>query len=319
MGCKHYRRKVKLEANCCKTIFPCRFCHDEACDHGIVRHETKNMLCMLCMTLQPAAKTCCKCGVDVAAYYCDKCKLWDDDPKKSIYHCDDCGICRQGKGLNDDYFHCKKCNICMVMGMKGKHRCIERNLESDCPICGEYMFTSTTTVVFMVKYLEEMYFTYISRNYYEREIELIIYFVFIDSNVVIVFTSYVIQLIYKHHTNVQPVSSHWATCQNILHVLIENLYDNPCLQNMRNMYRTSFVMIVKRNPVQNIISFIINVPIAEVTIPLYLKQKIQKRQHKMMNQETHLLPLLQHVQHNQVRHHKQMRLVHQTVQQQRML
>ncbi|KAI7851356.1 zinc-ribbon-domain-containing protein [Circinella umbellata] len=149
MGCKHYRRKVKLEANCCKTIFPCRFCHDESCDHGIVRHETKNMLCMLCMTLQPAAKTCCKCGVDVAAYYCDKCKLWDDDPKKSIYHCDDCGICRQGKGLNDDYFHCKKCNICMVMGMKGKHRCIERNLESDCPICGEYMFTSTTTVVFM--------------------------------------------------------------------------------------------------------------------------------------------------------------------------
>ncbi|KAI9249155.1 zinc-ribbon-domain-containing protein [Phascolomyces articulosus] len=149
MGCKHYQRKVKLEANCCKTIFPCRFCHDESCDHNIVRHETRNMLCMLCMTLQPAAKTCCKCGVDVAAYYCDKCKLWDDDPKKSIYHCDDCGICRQGRGLNDDYFHCKKCNICMVMGMKGKHRCIERNLESDCPICGEYMFTSTTTVVFM--------------------------------------------------------------------------------------------------------------------------------------------------------------------------
>ncbi|KAI9495454.1 zinc-ribbon-domain-containing protein [Zychaea mexicana] len=149
MGCKHYQRKVKLEANCCKRIFPCRFCHDDASDHNIIRHETKNMLCMMCMTLQPAAKMCSKCNVEAAAYYCDKCKLWDDDPKKSIYHCDDCGICRQGRGLDDDYFHCHKCNICMVMAMKGKHRCIERNLESDCPICGEYMFTSTTTVVFM--------------------------------------------------------------------------------------------------------------------------------------------------------------------------
>ncbi|KAI8148442.1 zinc-ribbon-domain-containing protein [Fennellomyces sp. T-0311] len=149
MGCKHYQRKVKLEANCCKRIFPCRFCHDDVSDHNIVRHETKNMLCMECMTLQPAAKTCTKCGIESAKYFCDKCKLWDDDPKKSIYHCDDCGICRQGRGLDEDYFHCNKCNICMMMAMKDNHRCIERNLESDCPICGEYMFTSTTTVIFM--------------------------------------------------------------------------------------------------------------------------------------------------------------------------
>jgi hypothetical protein len=38
----------------------------------------------------------------------------------------------------------------MAISLKGKHKCIERNLESDCPICGEYMFTSTTTVIFMV-------------------------------------------------------------------------------------------------------------------------------------------------------------------------
>jgi hypothetical protein len=24
-------------------------------------------------------------------YYCDICKFFDDDPKKSIYHCDGCG------------------------------------------------------------------------------------------------------------------------------------------------------------------------------------------------------------------------------------
>lgn len=114
---------------------------------SIGRHETKNMLCMLCLHLQPAAQHCRQCHQQMARYYCDKCKLWDNDPRKAIYHCDDCGICRQGK--QEDFFHCKKCNICMVKSMTD-HKCIERNLECDCPICGEYMFTSTTTVIFMV-------------------------------------------------------------------------------------------------------------------------------------------------------------------------
>ncbi|KAI9481330.1 MAG: zinc-ribbon-domain-containing protein [Benjaminiella poitrasii] len=148
MGCKHYQRKCKLQANCCQKIYSCRFCHDDVEDHTIVRNETKNMLCMKCLKLQPASNLCEHCGEEMARYYCDKCKLWDDDPKKSIYHCDDCGICRQGKGLGQDFFHCKKCNICLSISMK-KHKCIERNLESDCPICGEYMFTSTSTVIFM--------------------------------------------------------------------------------------------------------------------------------------------------------------------------
>lgn len=86
----------------------------------------------------------------VSKYYCKECKLWDSDPRKTIYHCHDCGICRIGKGLGQDYFHCKKCNVCMAMSLNGRHKCIERNLECDCPICGEYMFTSTTTVIFMV-------------------------------------------------------------------------------------------------------------------------------------------------------------------------
>ncbi|OAD80342.1 hypothetical protein PHYBLDRAFT_99199, partial [Phycomyces blakesleeanus NRRL 1555(-)] len=149
LGCQHYQRNCKLQAACCEKIFVCRFCHDEASDHAIVRVETKNMLCMLCKTIQPAGKDCHKCGEQMAAYYCDKCKLWDNIPNKEIYHCDDCGICRRGKGLGEDFFHCMKCNICMVISIKDKHRCIERNLESDCPICGEYMFTSTAKVIFM--------------------------------------------------------------------------------------------------------------------------------------------------------------------------
>ncbi|KAF9307184.1 hypothetical protein BGZ74_009890 [Mortierella antarctica] len=148
LGCKHYRRGCKLKANCCGKWFNCRFCHDDACDHAIVRSETKEMLCMHCKTIQPAAQECSSCKATLAKYYCDICKLWDDDPRKQIYHCDDCGICRIGKGLGEDFFHCKKCNICMSTRLLN-HKCIERNLECDCPICGEYMFTSTATVIFM--------------------------------------------------------------------------------------------------------------------------------------------------------------------------
>ncbi|KAF9357983.1 hypothetical protein BGX26_002716 [Mortierella sp. AD094] len=149
LGCKHYKRGCKLKANCCGKWFNCRFCHDDVCDHSIVRNETKMMLCMHCKVIQSAAQNCCSCQAQMAHYFCDVCKLWDDDSQKPIYHCDDCGICRIGNGLNQDFFHCKKCNICMHINLKDNHKCIERNLECDCPICGEYMFTSTTTVIFM--------------------------------------------------------------------------------------------------------------------------------------------------------------------------
>ncbi|KAG0057860.1 hypothetical protein BGZ83_000047 [Gryganskiella cystojenkinii] len=149
LGCKHYRRGCKLKANCCGRWFNCRFCHDKACDHAIVRSETKEMLCMHCSTIQPAAQNCSSCKAQLARYYCDTCKLWDDAPGKNIYHCVDCGICRVGKGLGKDFYHCKTCNVCLKFDLKNNHKCIERNLESDCPICGEYMFTSTSMVIFM--------------------------------------------------------------------------------------------------------------------------------------------------------------------------
>ena len=110
LGCPHYRRNIKLQCSACDRWYTCRFCHDEVEGHSLNRRETKNMLCMLCGCAQPASQECLACGVQAAWYYCSVCKLWDDDNGKSIYHCNDCGICRVGQGLGKDFYHCKVCS-----------------------------------------------------------------------------------------------------------------------------------------------------------------------------------------------------------------
>lgn len=172
LGCKHYQRAVKLQCSRCNVWAVCRFCHDEFSEHCAIRYvsnshyaikykltiravcsnDTSRMMCMYCKTTQPIGQVCTNkdCGKDVSRYFCKTCLLWDSDPKKNIYHCDKCGICRIGKGLGIDYFHCDKCGVCLAICLSGKHRCIERNIDCDCPICGEYMFTSTSAIMFMV-------------------------------------------------------------------------------------------------------------------------------------------------------------------------
>ncbi|KAL0940635.1 chy and ring finger domain-containing protein [Colletotrichum truncatum] len=150
LGCQHYMRNVKLQCSTCHKWYTCRFCHDAVEDHTLVRKETKNMLCMLCACPQRASEVCVNCGVTAARYYCNVCKLWDDHPSKSIYHCNDCGICRRGIGIGKDFFHCKKCCACISISIQHSHKCIERSTDCNCPICGEYMFTSPKPVVFML-------------------------------------------------------------------------------------------------------------------------------------------------------------------------
>ena len=87
--------------------------------------------------------------LQMSSYYCSICHLWENNPNKSIYHCVDCKICRIGKGLGIDFFHCPTCGVCMSLKAKD-HKCVERSLESDCPICGEFMFTSRKSVIFLV-------------------------------------------------------------------------------------------------------------------------------------------------------------------------
>ncbi|KAI5083489.1 hypothetical protein GOP47_0003232 [Adiantum capillus-veneris] len=145
-GCEHYKRNCKLRASCCGVLFPCHFCHDKASDHSMDRQATKEMLCMRCLEIQPVAQNCATPSCEsfsMAKYYCSICKLFDD--KREIYHCPACNLCRVGKGLGKDFFHCMTCNACMSTSLTS-HKCREKGLESNCPICHDYLFTSHTPV-----------------------------------------------------------------------------------------------------------------------------------------------------------------------------
>ncbi|KAJ1678817.1 hypothetical protein EV182_003296 [Spiromyces aspiralis] len=107
----------------------------------------QEMWCMHCQTAQPIQSQCRNCSAVVGKYYCSICKLLDNDLSKQIYHCEQCGICRRGP--KEDFYHCAKCNTCMDVARRNRHRCLEKILERNCPICGEYLFTSTETVIFM--------------------------------------------------------------------------------------------------------------------------------------------------------------------------
>ncbi|XP_021761695.1 zinc finger protein BRUTUS-like At1g18910 isoform X1 [Chenopodium quinoa] len=146
-GCKHYKQNCKLVAACCNQIFTCRRCHDEVSDHLMDRESTTQMMCMMCLEIQPIGPTCQtpSCNkFSMARHYCKICRLFDDN--REIYHCPYCNLCRLGKGLGIDYFHCMKCNACMNRSLSSSHVCREKCIEDKCPICHEDMFTSSDPV-----------------------------------------------------------------------------------------------------------------------------------------------------------------------------
>ncbi|KAH8844513.1 hypothetical protein MCOR27_010234 [Pyricularia oryzae] len=147
LGCEHYRRNVKLQCNRCSKWYTCRICHNDNEDHELPRRETKHMLCMACGYAQRASDECVKCGQLAARYYCDECKLWNDNPDVSTYHCRECGICRIGAGLGKDFVHCKECGICIAIETETSHRCRSGAMDSNCPICTEDLFTSTKQII----------------------------------------------------------------------------------------------------------------------------------------------------------------------------
>ncbi|XP_021749708.1 zinc finger protein BRUTUS-like [Chenopodium quinoa] len=145
-GCEHYRRNCKLRAACCGKLFACRFCHDKVSDHSMDRKATSEMMCMRCCKIQPVGPVCttpsCN-GLSMAQYYCNICKFFDDE--RSVYHCPFCNLCRVGKGLGSDFFHCMTCNCCLSVKLVD-HKCLEKSLETNCPICCDFLFTSSASV-----------------------------------------------------------------------------------------------------------------------------------------------------------------------------
>ncbi|XVF02261.1 hypothetical protein REPUB_Repub04eG0160800 [Reevesia pubescens] len=145
-GCEHYKRNCKLRAACCGKLHTCRFCHDKVSDHSMDRKATTEMMCMSCLKIQPVGPVCTtpSCGgLSMAKYYCSICKFFDDE--RAVYHCPFCNLCRVGKGLGDDFFHCMVCNCCLAKKLVD-HKCREKGLETNCPICCDFLFTSSESV-----------------------------------------------------------------------------------------------------------------------------------------------------------------------------
>ncbi|PKA45851.1 RING finger and CHY zinc finger domain-containing protein 1 [Apostasia shenzhenica] len=152
-GCSHYKRRCKIRAPCCGEIFDCRHCHNEAKNaieidplerHEVPRHDVNKVICSLCGKEQEVQQNCINCGVCLGKYYCAKCKFFDDNVSKNQYHCDGCGICRTGGAEN--FFHCNQCGCCYGIALKESHRCVEKAMHHNCPICFEYLFDSTKDI-----------------------------------------------------------------------------------------------------------------------------------------------------------------------------
>jgi uncharacterized CHY-type Zn-finger protein len=144
LGCTHYKRGCKLKSACCGEYFTCLRCHDEKKDHPMIRYDIERVLCLFCKKEQEPKQDCSSCGKRLGKYYCEVCRFYDNDESKVIYHCPHCQICRIGRGLGIDHEHCHTCKTCLKLGVN--HKCIENNMLSDCPICKQYLFTSTAPV-----------------------------------------------------------------------------------------------------------------------------------------------------------------------------
>lgn len=135
------------------------------------RKAVREMMCMQCLKVQHVNPTCTNPSCNqfsMAKYYCNTCKLFDDerwifwninhlswvnftdmfyDIKiwRAVYHCPFCNLCRLGKGLGIDFFHCMKCNCCLGLKLVN-HKCRENMLETNCPICYDFLFTSSAAI-----------------------------------------------------------------------------------------------------------------------------------------------------------------------------
>lgn len=149
-SCEHYKRKCALICKTCNRQFICRHCHnEEILNHELDRKKVDEIVCLECNTKQSVSNECINCKIQFAKYFCEICRLYDDDNSKNIFHCDECGLCRIGK--REEYFHCNICNGCFPIINKDTHHeiCRQKMLNDDCPICRESCFDSNKNTVIL--------------------------------------------------------------------------------------------------------------------------------------------------------------------------
>uniref|UniRef100_A0A453FI86 CHY-type domain-containing protein n=1 Tax=Aegilops tauschii subsp. strangulata TaxID=200361 RepID=A0A453FI86_AEGTS len=125
-GCAHYRRRCRIRAPCCNEIFDCRHCHNESkrIRLKLILLGDMNFHAMNCSRSyahcvalnKRVRQTCISCGVCMGKYFCEVCKLFDDDVSKEQYHCHVCGICRIGG--RENFFHCSKCGMLLFQSVE---------------------------------------------------------------------------------------------------------------------------------------------------------------------------------------------------------
>jgi RING finger and CHY zinc finger domain-containing protein 1 len=149
-GCPHYSRHCHLRAPCCNALVACRRCHDALVPdgHPLDRRAVRSVKCLACDAPdQPLAAQCAFCSTRFAAYFCLPCAMYDDNPNRSIFHCDGCGVCRVG--TRSDYIHCASCCACIPAAAHPKHRCTMDILKGPCLLCKMDMHESVRPVTIM--------------------------------------------------------------------------------------------------------------------------------------------------------------------------
>ncbi len=132
--CEHYLRHTSIFAPCCQKWFPCHRCHNDETDHELNRSEVTLIKCRECLTEQSVSEKCqnweCSRAERFDLSYCHQCLIWNDDPDRPMFHCNDCGMCR--KGLRKDYWHCQTCGYCSHVDAKNSHICQSNKIHDNC-------------------------------------------------------------------------------------------------------------------------------------------------------------------------------------------
>ncbi|EDQ90732.1 uncharacterized protein MONBRDRAFT_18535 [Monosiga brevicollis MX1] len=149
-GCQHYERHCHIKAVCCQRFYPCRRCHDQDTESGcdtveMDRKAVQRICCQQCGLEQLVSEGCLRCGCRFGKYFCPLCRMFDDQLSKGTWHCHGCGICRVGG--KEAFTHCDRCRVCYTNKRFEDHTCVEDAMGRDCPVCLEFLHTSTTAVV----------------------------------------------------------------------------------------------------------------------------------------------------------------------------